>query len=58
MGTKEEAWTIAELMDHPELKYYSVDLGVLIEYLIEKKVIDVIKVETKGHEVYHRYYSV
>ena len=45
-------------MDHPELKFYSVDLGVLLEYLIEKKVIDVIKVETKGQDVYHRFYRV
>lgn len=48
MGMKEDPWTIAELMEHPEVKFYSVDLGVLLEYLIEKKVIDVIKAETKG----------
>ncbi len=45
-------------MDHPELKYYSVDLGVLLEYLIEKHVIQTIKVNTKGQGVYHRYYQV
>lgn len=58
MGMKEDPWTIAELMEHPEVKFYSVDLGVLLEYLIEKKIIDVIKAETKGHEVYHRFYRV
>ena len=58
MGNKDEPWTIAELMDHPELKYYSVDLGVLLEYLIEKHVIQTIKVNTKGQGIYHRYYHV
>ena len=58
MNTREAPWTIAELMEHPELSYYSIDIGVLLEYLIEKKVVDTIKVETKGHEVYHRFYHV
>ena len=58
MSTKEDPWSIAELMSHPELAHYSVDLSVLLEYLIEKNVIDVIKVETKGQEIYHRYYRV
>ena len=58
MGMREEPWSIAELMEHPELSYYSVDIGILLEYLIEKKVIDVIEVETKGHEIYHRFYQV
>ena len=58
MGTKEEAWTISELMSHPELKYYAVDLSVLLEYLIEKHVIQTIKVDTKGQGVFHRYYKL
>lgn len=58
MGTKTEPWTIAELMNHAELKYYAVDLSVVLEYLIEKHVIQTVKVETKGQEIYHRYYHV
>ena len=58
MGTKDEPWTIAELMNHPELKYYTVDLSVLLEYLIEKHVIQTIKVNTKGQGIFHRYYQV
>lgn len=56
METKEGSWRIAELMEHPELAHYSVDLSVLLEYLIDKNVVEEVKVETKGHEVYHRYY--
>ena len=58
MGSKEEPWTIAELMNHPELTYYAVDLGVLLEYLIEKHVIKTINVETKGQGIFQRYYQV
>lgn len=58
MGTKEEPWTIADLMNHPELKYYAVDLNVLLEYLIEKHVVKTIKVNTKGQGIFHRYYQV
>ena len=45
-------------MSHPELKYYAVDLSVLLEYLIEKHVIQTIKVDTKGQGVFHRYYQI
>jgi hypothetical protein len=51
-----EHWSFNELMAHPELAPYSVDLGILVEYLIEKKILDVVKVETKGQGIFHRYY--
>ena len=50
-------WSFNELMIHPELAPYSVDLGILVEYLIEKKIIDVVNVETKGQGIFHRYYK-
>jgi hypothetical protein len=52
-----EHWSFNELMSHPELEPYSVDLGILVEYLIEKKILDVVKVETKGQGIFHRYYQ-
>lgn len=58
MEEKDEPWSIGELMEHPELSHYSVDLTVLLEYLIDKNVIDVVKAETKGQDIYHRYYRV
>ncbi len=58
METKKEKWTIHDLMSAQELKYYSIDLGVLLEYLIEKKLVSVVQEETKGHDVFHRYYKV
>lgn len=55
---EQESWSINEIMENPELSVYSVDLGVLIEYLIDKKLIEVVNVETKGQGLYHRYYKV
>lgn len=53
-----EYWSFNEILTHTELKLYSVDLEVLIEYLIEKHTIKVVNVETKGQGIYHRYYKV
>jgi hypothetical protein len=55
---KKEIWAYDEILNHPELEIYSVDLGVLLEYLIEKNFIEVVKLETKGQGIYHRYYRV
>lgn len=55
---KEGAWSIAEIMQHPELSSYSVDLIIMLEYLVEKKVLFVEEVPTKSRHIYHRYYSL
>ncbi|MFJ9465591.1 nucleotidyltransferase-like protein [Viridibacillus arvi] len=51
-------WTIQELHEQEELKNYSVNLEVFIEYLIDKGYISVERVETKGNNIYHRDYKV
>ncbi|KIL47266.1 nucleotidyltransferase-like protein [Jeotgalibacillus soli] len=53
-----EQWNFQDLQSHEELVYYSVDLAVMIEFLIEKNVISTRSIETKGQGIYHRYYSV
>jgi hypothetical protein len=58
LATKKEPWAFAGIMNHPELKSYAVDLGVLLEFLVEKEMVSVHKVETKGKGLYHRYYYV
>lgn len=58
LSSKSEPWTIADMMNHPELKFYSVDLVVLIEYLVDKGIIDVVLVQTKGNDLYHRLYKI
>ncbi|MEH7096063.1 nucleotidyltransferase-like protein [Neobacillus vireti] len=53
-----EFWLFNEIMNEKDLIPYSVDLAVLIEYLIEKHLIEVVNVETKGNGVFHRCYRV
>jgi hypothetical protein len=53
-----EYWLFNEIMNEKELIPYSVDLAVLIEYLIEKHLVEVVNLETKGTGVFHRCYRV
>ncbi|HWO98094.1 MAG TPA: nucleotidyltransferase-like protein [Bacillus sp. (in: firmicutes)] len=55
---KSEPWTFADILNHPEIKAYAIDLGVLLEFLVEKGIVSVHNVETKGKGLYHRYYYV
>ena len=57
LKTKEH-WSFNEILTHPELRLYSVDLEVLMEYLIEKHFIEVVNIETKGLGIFHRHYKV
>ena len=54
----QETWTIQELHDHPELSYYSTDLEVFVEYLIDKGYILIEPVVAKNEMVFHRQYRV
>lgn len=56
--SQKETWTIQELHEHDELRMYSVDLEMLIEFLIEKNIIKVMSVDSKNEFLYHRMYSV
>lgn len=56
--SKKEYWTFNEIQTEKELISYSVDMGVLLEYLIDKGLVDVVSVETKGQGIYHRCYRV
>lgn len=51
-------WSMDDICTHPEVIPYGVDISIFIEYLIEKDIIEVIEVETKGQEIFHRYYQV
>lgn len=55
---QQERWTIQELHEQEELKNYSSNLEVFIEFLVERDLIQVEKVETKSEKIFHRYYSV
>ncbi|MGG0718349.1 nucleotidyltransferase-like protein [Robertmurraya massiliosenegalensis] len=55
---KRDFWTFNDMLTHEELEEYSVDLTILLEYLIDRGYIDVKNVETKGQGVFHRCYFV
>lgn len=56
MKTKEESWTIQELKDRLSNNDYSLDLSILLEYLVQKGYVDVVKQQTKGKSIFHRKY--
>jgi hypothetical protein len=55
---EKDLWTIQELHDHVELSYYSTDLEVFVEYLIDKGYIQVEPVISKTDSIFHRLYKV
>jgi hypothetical protein len=54
--SEKEYWSFNEIMNENELRPYSVDMAVLLEYLIEKHLVEVVNVETKGPGIFHRCY--
>lgn len=54
----QEYWTIQELHNQAELSYYSTELEVFVEYLIDKGLIKVESVIAKNDAIFHRNYYV
>ncbi|WP_273852934.1 nucleotidyltransferase-like protein [Guptibacillus spartinae] len=57
MNERNTAWTYQELMEEEQLKEYGIDLGALLEYMIEKGLVEVHRSETKGSGIFIREYS-
>ncbi|QIZ66650.1 nucleotidyltransferase-like protein [Geobacillus subterraneus] len=53
---KSGAWSIEEMTRHPQFAPYSVDLAIMLEYLVERKVLTAVEVPTKGNRMFERYY--
>ena len=51
-------WSIQEIHEQTELKNYSTDLEVYIEFLVEKGIIFIEEHQTKSSQIMHRYYRV
>lgn len=56
--TEKENWTIQELHEHEELRMYSIDLEMFVEFLVEKGFIQVVQSESKNEKIFHRDYKV
>ena len=57
MSSKEK-WEIQELHDHEELRMYSIELEVYIEFLIDKGFISIVESKSKNELINHRDYKV
>jgi hypothetical protein len=58
MKETNKPWSIEELQNHQELKEYGSDLKVLIEYLVQKGIVDIVKVETEVEDLFLRLYCI
>ncbi|WP_017754305.1 nucleotidyltransferase-like protein [Calidifontibacillus oryziterrae] len=58
MKSKEEPWTIAELMQEKSLEDFNLDVGLLLQYLVSKNIVRVINEGTKSNNIYQRKYIV
>ncbi|MFJ5772557.1 nucleotidyltransferase-like protein [Psychrobacillus sp. NPDC093180] len=56
--SSKEFWTIQEIHEQEELKKYSVDLEVFIEFLVDKGFILIEEQTTKSNKIMHRCYKV
>ncbi len=57
MNERDEPWSFGELKIHPQIKEYALDLSSMIEYLVEKELVEIVRQETKGMNIYHRLYK-
>lgn len=58
MQQSKEPWSIEALMNHPEIKEYAIDFTVLLEYLVQKGMIDIVKGQTDIDGVLQRLYFI
>ncbi|UTR14084.1 nucleotidyltransferase-like protein [Salipaludibacillus sp. LMS25] len=58
MASKSTPWSIQELKERLSHHDYMLDLSILVEFLVQKGYIDVVKEDTKGQVIYHRKYTL
>lgn len=58
MKRKNKPWTIEELKGQLGMEEYSLDLTVLLQFLVEKGYVKEVKVKTKGKDISQRLYEV
>ncbi|GGM29688.1 hypothetical protein GCM10011351_14760 [Paraliobacillus quinghaiensis] len=58
MRTSQESWSYGDLTVHPSIQFYALDLSTMLDYLIDKDLISVELVDTKGKKIFHREYKI
>ncbi|MBM4765093.1 nucleotidyltransferase-like protein [Bacillus sp. B15-48] len=54
---EKEIWTFNDMIQHPEVRIYNVDLSIFLEYLIDKNMVEPVLFKAKRKGIYHRYYK-
>lgn len=58
MKEADEALSIEKLSEHHEVNEYAVDLVVLVEYLVQKGLVDIVKRQVGNESIFERLYIV
>ena len=58
MREKKQPWSIEELMRHEEVKPYAIHLTVLLDYLVQKGIVDLVKYHNERTGLVQRTYFV
>lgn len=56
--SKQGPWIFSELNNHPDLKMYQLDLGLFINFLIDKGRVESVGMESKTPTISHRGYQL
>ncbi|MFK4998255.1 hypothetical protein ACI2OX_15745 [Bacillus sp. N9] len=51
-------WSIEEIISHPEVQYYGVDINILLEYLIDKNIIHTIEINDDNTSLHECLYTI
>ncbi len=58
MKTKKDAWTISELVNEPKIRELAKDLGLLLQYLYTKNIVQIETKEIEGQSLFQMQYKV
>jgi hypothetical protein len=58
MKGKKDPWSVKELAEEPEVKEYALNLGILLEHLVKKNIVQEV-IESEGNKaMHHRHYII
>lgn len=58
MRQGKEPWSIEQLLTLNEIREYKINIVVLVEYLVHKGIVDIIKVPTEKESIYKRLFYI
>jgi hypothetical protein len=58
MKSKKDPWSVKELSEEPEVKEYTLDLGILLEHLVKKNIVQEAIASEGSKAMKNRYYVI